>query len=183
MKARAALLLLTLVALPLLTGCTESSGKDFSFVALDGDTVHLRDYRGKVVILDLMATWCTPCEYQMQELKKIYDAYHDQEVVILSVDIDTRETAQQLRQYKQNFASKYGYPLEWTFGLNDGSIWEEYKYTAPGSDGPGIPMIYIFDQSGQVHFRHTGLAVHDDVPPGWPSKVQKLAPVIDELLE
>lgn len=183
MKARAGLLLLAVVTLPLLTGCLESSGRDFSFTALDGSTVHLRDYRGKIVILDLMATWCTPCKYQMQELKKIDDAYSDQEVVILSVDIDTRETAQQLRQYKQDFAATYGYPLEWTFGLDDGSIWEEYKYTAPGSDGPGIPMIYIFDQSGNVHFRHTGLAVYDKVPPGWPSNAQKLAPVIDELRE
>ena len=76
--AAVGLISLCMVVLPL-SGCLESQtsssnnvGDDFVFISLEETEKHLRDYRGKIVILDMWATWCAPCQYQMIELKKVY---------------------------------------------------------------------------------------------------------------
>jgi len=151
------------------------SGEDFVFTSLDGAEIHLNDYRGKVVILDLTATWCQPCQYQMLELKKIYENYSRDDLEILSIDMDSRETAQQLQSFKDAF-KEYGYELNWVFGMDDGSIWEKYK------KGGGIPTICIFDQKGKLHFSKEGICIYSEIPQGFPSDTTQLAPKIDELL-
>ena len=76
-----------------LSGCTENSrtnidsGEDFKFQGLDGTLLYLSNYRGKIVILDMWATWCTPCGYQMLELEKIYNHYNKEVIEIISIDI------------------------------------------------------------------------------------------------
>ncbi len=169
-----------LMMLPLVSGCTENqvnpSADDFSFTTLSGVTKHLRDYRGKVVILDMWATWCSPCQLQMLELRKIYENYSRNDVEILSIDIDQRETISQIQDFISTFED-YGYELTWTFGIDDGSIWETYKV---GNEG--IPALCIFNREGVLSFSHEGLAVYDDIPQGYPAGLTRLAPVLDTLL-
>jgi len=152
-------------------GISSNGGDEFAFTALDGSTGHLSDYRGKVVVLDLWATWCTPCQYQMLELKKIYDHYSRSELEILSINVHPSEGLQQIQDYVDSF----GY--DWVFGNDDGSIWNHYKI------GGGIPTLCIFDRDGNLQFSHEGVCVFSDIPPGWPSDTVKLAPIIDGLLE
>jgi thiol-disulfide isomerase/thioredoxin len=181
-------LLIFAIFLPLLlSGCFEppqyyDAGDDFVFTMLDGSEKHLSDYRGKVVILDMWATWCGPCIFQMTELAKIYENYSRNELEILSVDIDSRETVQVILEFINEFEFLYNIDLTWVFGLDtNGSIWEKYVL----EDG-GIPTIYIFDQNGNVHFSHEGITVFTEIPEGWPS-YQAPPPIlysyIEELLD
>ncbi|MFO8133657.1 MAG: TlpA disulfide reductase family protein [Thermoplasmatota archaeon] len=177
MKKRAILLLPLLFLSLTLSGCldddTASSGT-YTFTTLSGETRALSDYEGSVVVLDMMATWCQPCQYQMLELRHVRENYSESEVVILSVDIDEKETAQQLQQFKQQFTA-YGYDLDWTFGMDDGNISTAYL-------GEGIPTICIFSPAGDLSFSHEGIAVYDDIPEGLPADTTRLKPVIDDLL-
>ncbi len=183
MKKVIAILFLSIFVASMFSGCIDSGGNkntsdtgdDFTFTTLDSKQEHLSDYRGKVVILDMMATWCQPCQYQMLELRKIYSNYSRDDLEIISIDIDTRETAQQLESYRSAFAG-YGYNLDWTFGMDDGSIAGKYL-------GQGIPTLCIFDQQGNLSFTHEGISVYSEIPPGWPSDTPKLKPVIDGLLD
>jgi len=147
---------------------------DFAFTALDGQTKHLSDYRGKIVIVDLWAIWCEPCRYQMPELKKAYDAYSRTEVEILSIDIEQRESKEDVQAYIDNFESD----LNWIFG-NVGENLD--KYMKEGL----IPTICIFDQDGHLYFRGTGLSFFDEIPSNWPENQPEpdlIAPIIEELL-
>lgn len=157
-KKLTSVLILVFLFLSLFAGCTEEkkidTGVDFAFISLDGETKHLSDYRGKVVILDMWATWCGPCKRQMIELRSVYENYSRDDVEILSIDIDQRETAELV----QNFLSDFEYA--WTFGLDNGSIWETYK----GASG-GIPTLCIFNRDGNLSFSHEGLLVQTKLTP------------------
>ena len=180
------LIILSILLIVIFSGCIESSqnnnesndeGEDFTFTALDGSEKHLSDYRGKVVILDMWAAWCSPCRYQMLELKKAYDYYSKNNLQILSLDIDSSETVAQIQDFIDQFAN-YGYDLEWTFGMEKDDLDRYMEESA-------IPTLCIFDQKGTLHFRHAGLSYFNQIPLDWPPDQPEpplLKEKIDELM-
>jgi thiol-disulfide isomerase/thioredoxin len=73
---------------------------DFSLTDLKEDTFRLSDFRGKVVVLDFMATWCGPCRLQMPHFNVVRERY-DREIVLISIDVDPRESTEVLRSFAQ----------------------------------------------------------------------------------
>ena len=69
-------LILILIILFVSTNIFPLSGSAIDFKAkdIDGNTIELSKYKGKVVILDFWATWCRPCIKEIPHLKKIYSA-------------------------------------------------------------------------------------------------------------
>ncbi|KEO84370.1 redoxin domain-containing protein [Tumebacillus flagellatus] len=60
---------------------------DFQLETLDGKTVKLSDYRGKVVLLNFWASWCEPCRQEMPDIEKAYETYKDQGLVVLGANL------------------------------------------------------------------------------------------------
>jgi thiol-disulfide isomerase/thioredoxin len=172
------ILFFVIIFVNFLSGCFENSeeGDNFVFSTLDGGTKQLVDYRGKIVILDLWATWCSPCQYQMTELKKIYENYSRNDLEIISVNIDSREDAQLIQSFRSFFYQTYGIELDWIFGMDDGSISE--KYMKEGA----IPTLCIFDKKGRLSFREAGICVYLEIPSGFPANTTVLAPIINQLI-
>jgi len=162
--------------LSILSGCLESSendtieeGEDFSFIGLDGTIKRLSDYRGNVVVLDLMRViGCDPCLYEFLELKKISENYSNDNVLIISIDVNTYESAQEVQNTIDQFKEQLNIELDWIFGMDDGSIWETYRINTPG----GVPTLYIFDKNGKIYYSNEGYEPYS-----------KLASKIDELLK
>ena len=94
--------IVTLLTLLLLSGCDNSTSEqplktvsseskvapDFTLMNMQGEPVSLSQYRGKVVILNLWATWCPPCREEMPSMEGLYQKYKDQGLVILAVSAD-----------------------------------------------------------------------------------------------
>ncbi len=172
-----------LMLFSLISGCMEENqdddGDDFTFKDLDGTMKHLSDYRGKVVILDMWATWCTPCVFQIGELKKAYENYSRDDLEILSIDVDTGENTTVIQSYLQNFSLLSQYELEWVFGLDTGnSIWLHYHL-----EGEGIPTLYIFDRAGTPQFSHEGITWFSEIPQGYSLDTPLLKPLLDDLVD
>jgi peroxiredoxin len=70
---------------------------DYSAMNLDGSKFDLVSRRGKVVLLNVWATWCGPCRFEIPELQRIHDAYAARgfEVVGVSVDESGIESVKQ----------------------------------------------------------------------------------------
>ncbi len=123
---------------------------DFSISSIDGEPVELEAYRGRVVVLDLFATWCGPCRTQMGELNQLRAYYAGSEVVILSVDVDPKETTQQIRDFRNEFNA------DWTFSSDTDGLGKKY-------DASSIPTMVVIDQDGNMVFRHAGVTTFSEL--------------------
>jgi len=151
--------------------------EDFSFSLLNGKSDKLSNYRGKVVLVDMWATWCNPCAAVMPELKKAYDATSRDEVEIISINIDSRENAKIIQDFIDEFAES-GIQLNWIFGMDTGNVLSE-KYMKEGA----IPTLAIFDQKGILYFRKAGVVAYEEIPYYFPETTPLLAPILEELLD
>jgi thiol-disulfide isomerase/thioredoxin len=70
---------------------SELKGKlapEFSLESLQGQTVHLADFRGKAVLLNFWATWCQPCKIEMPWLEQMQQQYGPQGLQIVGIAMD-----------------------------------------------------------------------------------------------
>jgi thiol-disulfide isomerase/thioredoxin len=180
MKKELFAVLLLVSSFLFLSGCLDSSendvGDEFVFQDIDGIQIRLSSYRGKVVILDMWATWCNPCHAVMPELKKIYDNYSRDELEIMSVDIDLRESVELIESFIDWFEDQYDTELNWIFGQDDGSISEKYMNES------AIPTLAVFDQKGRLYYRKAGVHAYKEIPVGFPENTPTLAPILEELI-
>lgn len=108
---------------------------DFTLKDIDGNSVMLSEYRGKIVLLYFWASWCTQCVYDLPLVQDTADSFSDQDLQVVAIDIG--ESAAAVR----NFISKEGY----TFPIlldPDSTVYEQYGLkTFPAAiyiDGEGI---------------------------------------------
>jgi peroxiredoxin len=125
--------------------CKAAQGKaklDFKLKDMNGATVNLADYRGKVVLLNFWATWCGPCKLEIPEFVRAYEANKANGFVVLGVSID--DTADQLKEFANQY--KVTYPLL----LNHESIEEAY--------GPiyGVPVSFFIGRDGLICRKQMG---------------------------
>ncbi len=62
---------------------------NFSFEDRQGSIVSLSDFKGKYVFLDIWATWCGPCKFQLPFLEKIYQEFKEENIVFVGISIDS----------------------------------------------------------------------------------------------
>ena len=118
---------------------------DFSLQDLNGDTVQLSRLQGKVVVLNFMATWCGACHQQVSQLEEVWSSFSDQ-ISIISIDIDTQESEQTLRDYVQEHPN-----ASWIWVKDTIHLSHTYWSTA-------IPLTVIIDSEGNIQYSHVGVA-------------------------
>jgi cytochrome c-type biogenesis protein len=131
----------------LLSGCFKNWGSapDFTLQTIYGDRFVLSEHLGKVIVIDFMATWCYPCKLQMKELDYLYQEKGN-EIVIVSVDVEYRESADDIKSTFGEYVDK------WTFVLDNPKENVARKYGVQA-----IPKIVIIDKKGNIYNSFSGL--------------------------
>lgn len=126
----------------------EKKAPDFALKSLDGKTVKLSDFKGKVVIIDFWATWCPPCRKGIPDLISIQNEFK-KDVVIIGVSLDNEKTIKDV----PGFAKQYGinYPI----------VYGNQKVVDDYGGIQGIPTAFIVDKKGNVADMHVGLVPKD----------------------
>ncbi len=118
------------------TPAAAPTAPDFTLTTLEGETVHLSDYRGQIVLLNFWASWCPPCNEELPALNAYYAAHKDQGLVLLGVDVD--ETADVVRDFVQQKGITYPILLD-----PQGKASADYSVT-------GMPTTFIIDREGRL---------------------------------
>ncbi|MCT8136341.1 TlpA family protein disulfide reductase [Anaerobacillus sp. CMMVII] len=84
---------------------------DFEMEDLEGNTHRLSDYRGKVVMLNFFATWCTACVAEAPELERFNEEFKDEVALFVVVKGETKNT---VRKYVEEKNSKKTYVFDFT---------------------------------------------------------------------
>jgi thiol-disulfide isomerase/thioredoxin len=121
---------------------------------LDGQTTKLADYEGKVLVVDLWATWCGPCKAEIPHLIEIANEYKDKGVHVIGLTNEDPETdADIVKQFSEMF--KINYPIGWA----DGAMQAELMR------GRGaIPQTYIIGRDGKILKHFVGFNARISVP-------------------
>jgi peroxiredoxin len=113
-------------------------------------TVHLSDYRGKVVVLEFMVSWCHVCQEMEPSIVSLHHKYSGQDVVFLSVAGTQRGAT---AESTAGFIREYG--ATWTHVLDtDNLVFSEYGVNA-------TPTYFVLDTSGKILSRFEGVVITD----------------------
>jgi peroxiredoxin len=112
---------------------------DLSLPDLNGKTVSLSEFKGKVVLLDFWASWCGPCRHNNPRLVKLYNKFHDKgfEIYGVSLDEDTKSWKKAVRNDK----------LSWTQVIDDKG-WDATSIVTYGINF--IPSSFLIDRDGVI---------------------------------
>lgn len=122
---------------------------DFELETLDGTTVKLSDYRGKIVLLNFWRTDCVPCQAETPALQKAYTDLKDDGVEIIGINLlrDERLYQRDIDAVRQ-FTTLYG--VSYPIALDaDGQVSQEYLVG-------NIPVSYMIDPDGNARFVRIG---------------------------
>lgn len=117
---------------------------DFSLKTLEGKTVKLSDYKGKVVLIDFWATWCPPCKKGIPDLIELQKTY-SKDLVIVGISLDQERTIKDLKPFIENY------------GINYPVVLGDQKVVLDYGGVNAIPTSFIVDQKGFIVDSHVGL--------------------------
>jgi thiol-disulfide isomerase/thioredoxin len=116
---------------------------------LDGKKVKLSDYRGKVVLLDIWATWCPPCRAMIPHEREMVKNLAKKPFVLISVSADDEKDT--LVKFLENEPMPW---VHWWDSGKDNPVLKKYRVRA-------FPTLYLIDHTGTIKHKWTGKPEND----------------------
>jgi cytochrome c biogenesis protein CcmG, thiol:disulfide interchange protein DsbE len=123
-------------------GAVHSPAANFSVQDLNGKPLDLTAYRGKVVLLNFWATWCTPCRAEIPNFVQFQDNFGPQGLQIVGLSMD--DDAKPVREFYQQF--KMNYPV----GMANDKIAQSYGGVL------GLPVTFVIGRDGRIAAKYVG---------------------------
>lgn len=126
----------------------------FAFPNQSGDTVSISDFRGRVVYIDIWATWCGPCKKEMPFLKKLEERYRNNDgIVFVGVSIDTPKN----KETWEKFITQEQLPgIQLFAGESGQKFLKSYNIK-------GIPRFMLVDKAGKLIYNDAPRPSSDEI--------------------
>jgi thiol-disulfide isomerase/thioredoxin len=118
-----------------------SPGLDFTYKDVNGKEVSFSDFRGKIVYIDVWATWCSPCKQEIPYLKKLEKDFHGKDIRFISISVDKPKDKAKWEKFVKK--EHLGGVQLFADDAFDASIAKYYKINA-------IPRFLLFDEEGKI---------------------------------
>jgi len=109
---------------------------DFWFETAQGQATSLSDLKGKIVLLNFWATWCTYCRMQMPYIEQIYEEWSGEELVVLAINVG--ESSDDVASFVQSQGLAHPVLLD-----SEGQVYIRYVV-------PGLPTTFFIDKEGLI---------------------------------
>lgn len=114
-----------------------------SLAGLDGTRHSLADFQGQVLLVNLWATWCPPCQAEMPLLQKYYEKHRSSGFTVIAIEDGEPEAE------VRSFVKEHGLTFP---------VWldPEHEATDRAFKSMNLPTSFVIDRSGQVRFTWVG---------------------------
>ena len=116
----------------------------YAATTLAGDSASTATLAGKVVLLNIWATWCAPCRAEIPYLESLYEKHRADGLEIVGVSVDARGQESSIREFADEFRMTYPIWLD-----PDGRVQSLYLAL-------GVPSSYLIDRAGVLRWRRLG---------------------------
>jgi thiol-disulfide isomerase/thioredoxin len=134
-----------LFATALMSATQKPVPAELNLVDLEGKKVHLKDYRGRPVVLNFWATWCVPCRDEMPMFVEVEKQWTSKGIVFIAASLDDRKTGKNIPEFIQKY--KIDFPV-WTGTTGDD--------LARLKMGEAVPDTAFLDEEGVILARVQG---------------------------
>ena len=120
---------------------------------LEGQSINIQDFanNGKITVLSFWATWCIPCQNELDAIADLYpDWQEDYDVELVAITIDTRRA---LAKVKPILAQK-----GWDYKV----LSDEKQVLRQALNFQAIPQTFVLDQEGKIVYSHSGYKPGDE---------------------
>lgn len=118
---------------------------DFGLSTIDGGYITLKEFKGKVVLLDFWAEWCGPCKKATPIIVSIYNKYKDKGFIAIGMNLDDESDFDKVIDYVKQ--SKINYPIT----IKGFNVAQKYGIK-------GIPRFFLIDKDGKIALSIEGVA-------------------------
>ena len=117
---------------------------DFKIKTLTGEVIDFNQFKGKVVFINLWATWCGPCRVEMPSIQELYKEINNDKIQFVMLSLDRNEDLKKIIKYVET--NSFTFPV----------------YQPKGSlpdllQVPSIPTTFIIDKNGNVVSKSVGV--------------------------
>ncbi|MDO9087823.1 MAG: redoxin domain-containing protein [Anaerolineaceae bacterium] len=111
---------------------------DFKLNDIDGNEYQLSEFKDHLVIVNVWASWCKPCQYEMPAMQKIYDQHKDEGLILLAVNNTYQDSVSNVLNFVES--NQLTFPILLDI---EGDVSALYKVQA-------LPSTYFIDRSGMI---------------------------------
>lgn len=116
----------------------------YTVETLAGEPASLEDYRGRPLLLNFWATWCTPCRTETPFLQSIYEDYRGKGLQAVGVSMDSPGSLEDIRDFMTEMGVTYDV------------LYDPRQVGMDRFSLIGLPATYILDSDGEVRFVRVG---------------------------
>ncbi len=119
---------------------------DFNFTVkdLNGKRMEFKDLQGKVIFLNLWATWCAPCRSEMAAIHQLYESMDKEKVSFVMLSLDRDEHLEKVKSYINS--RSFTFPVYMPSG-----------YLVDQLQVPSIPTTFIINKEGLIDLKEVGM--------------------------
>jgi len=117
---------------------------DISQLDVYGNNFSLSSFRGKVIVLNFMGTWCASCIWEIGDLIDLHNVYSGEDVEFISIAIESNETVNDIIDFKSKYCA------DWTFILGVNNTISSFKVEL-------LPTTFVIDRLGVITYSRVGL--------------------------